>query len=336
MNFLNSCKYVGPTGRNGKLYQTTIGNFMMGRKTESVQKNLKNRKIDMKHVQSIVDNFDYNSFGDILAIEKPTKNGFILEQRSANHRCTALELMEIEQGGLGSTADLPLYIKLFPTEEALKIYVDEGNTKRLSVNDLLANTDYAFNNLLKTFLGIVDLNSYKGVSFFAEKSLTQIASVVYTMDLHKNYRDLSFKTVISNHKCIRELAGIPHGDSKFDIKLSAKNKTSLIEALEYATSVVRSLIDFGDLFEGTRKSASLSPAASKVLKCKTFFIFLVWDKLIEGSVTKIQAEKLARCLAVKDLDLIVNAINALNTKDTATFATEIYKIARTKTGYIRD
>lgn len=336
MSLLERSTYVGTVGRNGKLYKTTFGKFLQARKNGDVVPNPNNRKIDNNHVRSIKESFDFNSFGDILVVEKAAKGKITLQQRSGHHRSLALEEIVTENGGLGSSADLTLYIKVFPSTEACKMYVDEGNTKKLTANDLLQNSEYEFHHLMRTVLGVVDLSPYRGINFFTERNLTQLASVIYTMSTKSTYSDLPFKKVISNVAAIRKQAGIPKDDPSFQIKLSPKDKKALAEAMSYAISVVQSVIDNGDVFEGTRSKAHLSETAALVMSCKTFFIFLVWDKLVGGSITEIQATKLAYCLTAKEKDLISSAMIALNAKHTSVFTTEIYKIARTKIGYVKN
>lgn len=336
MNFLDKCEYVGPVGRNGRKYVVTLDSFFKGIVSKEIESNPKNRVIKEKHVKRIVDRFDFNSFGEIIGIEVQSKNGLVLQQRSGHHRAEALKIIHDKRKGWGSDGTLPVYIKVFPSEEAIEMYVTEGNVNPLKTCELLVNDDYAFCNLLKPIIGSVDLQEYRGVTFFTSRGYTNLASIVHLVSQNPtNFNELEFKSVFKNSKDIRELAEIANGKG-FDVRLTPRNKEKIINALLNTVKICKEIVDYGDLLEGVNKNAKLSESARMVLRSKNFFVFLVWDKLTSGSITEITPERLARTFLDKKQELMVQAINALNNKDTKTFVDVIYRIARTKEGYERN
>jgi hypothetical protein len=339
MNFLTICKYVGPVGKNGKKYVTDYDTYFSHVLVGNIYPNPNNRSIDWNHVNEMFNGFDINSFGEIIGIEvQMGAKGLVFQQRSAHHRNEVLKLVHAHRKGFGSDGKLPLYISVYPSAEAAKMYVTEGNTKRLQAKDLLLNPEYAFHNTLKSIISVVDLSPYRGYSFFTDKSHALLGSIVNTLSNHPNdYSAHGLGTVINYGKDVRKIAGFVKGDPLYPIKLDNKLQKNLKAAMEYAVEVFKGVIDEGDLLKGQNKGTSaLSEQGRKILRCKMLFVYLVWNKITNGSVTAILPTTLARTLVSKDSEMVTNALNALNNKDTNTFAAIIHAIARTKTGYKRN
>lgn len=337
MSLFKDMQFVGPVGSSGKRYKTTLRAWMAARESGEMIPNPKNRAIDKKHVDSMKEDFDFNSFTTITAIEIKNKDGSrTLQQRTGHHKYVALSELKTE-GLLGSDIDYPLYIDIISNEDAVRAYVTEGNSKRLQLYDLLNNDDYAFSVLMKRLLGQVDLSPYRGVAFYSKKAAVSLASIILTVSDNKtDYKDVPFRRVCRSWDGLKKQAKLPLGDSKFNVVLKNKHKEDLYDALVYAIDVFKNIIDSGDLLEGTRPKAALSEQAKAILDSKRFFAFLIWDRLIGGQTTKNAPEHLARCLTGKDYSLVNDALNALNSMDSVTFSNKIYSIARTKTGWKKE
>jgi len=338
MDILKRFKSNGQVGRNGTSYTATLDQLW---DAEFVVKDMvaynNNRALDENRVQSYADNFNPDHFGVILAVPVKRNGGYTLERRGGHHRMAALNLVHKRDGGLGTDGSCNATLYVFPTQEALSIYLAEGSAVGLKIKDLLINPDLAFASLIRDCIGLVDTSLYFGVKLITVKQYKQIASILYCMTFH-DYNDFSVEKVLSGNiaQKVKQLSKIPTGDSKFTLKLGYTKKAQFVEAMNYALDVLKYVIKEGDSNKGSRANAILNDRASKFISSGYLFTYLVWNKLVEGEVTKIKSDNLGRALMVKDGQLIKDAINALGSKDFNSFEEKIYAIARTKQGYVRN
>ena len=333
MNFLSTLRYVGPCGVNGKAYQIDYNSFVKARKNGDIVPYENNRKIDWNRVTDMASNFSPNHFTRIIAVEERVGGKQKVKQMSCHHRSLAVE--ELEKGsGLGTIGNCNLTVEIYPHDEAAALYVIEGNSVSLKIADLLKNKDFAFCHLLADSIRFADLSDYKGTAILKDTLLTNIAHMIYAMN-QSNYSDLTFDKVIGSRHSIevKRLVKLPDGSVSFDLKLTTNQRNKITQALNYSVEVVKKIIDTCDESSGNTKSAKLNRRGSVLMRQGRLVSYLVWNKIIGGAVTQIQADTLARALCEKDGQLITDAINALGARDWETFSSKIFDLARTKKGW---
>jgi len=338
MSIFNKMTHVGSVGRNGQAYLMSINAAVEARAAKTIDPYNNNRKIDEKRVEEMASNFNPNSFGVMLAVPgKNSKGEVILHQKSAHHRFLAAELKKSREGSLGVDGNCNFIVKVFPSEEALRLYVEEGSAVGLKTSNLVTNPDFALTNFIKGLISPIDYSEYLGISLVTDSAYFQLACLITTLANNNDVSDITFKTAIgpAAKAEVKKLAGIPMGDVRFTLKLSKEKRHEFLAAVDYGIATLKFIVTMGDLHSGTRKTAKLSSEASSLISNKSFLNYLIWNRLTGGSVTQILPENLARILLSKDSAMVKDAINALKAKDFDDFAEKIYIIARTKTGYTR-
>lgn len=320
-------RVVAEIGENSKLALTTateLVNAVLKGQLINYSRNRGSGKISTSRVEEIVKNFNVDDLGQITVAY--LGDGYY-QLRDGHHRVYAL-LALYEQGKLPGN-DVGISLRIVPESEKMRAYANLNNVRSHSLKDKVTNEDLGLGKLIKKVLVQADLAPELGVTILDDRKKSLIGQILISIAEMEDSKNTDFSNMIRySGKRIKAVSNELPED--FSVKLSGKDATDIVAAINFAITAMKYFIKLEDLNKGQKSTASLSSSGQNIVSNGMLFAAIVWDKYTDRhTFGQLDPKTIGKKLSDKVDDAVV-AASLMSAKKYSEAFQFFFRIIRTK------